>query len=50
MIENNKPQIVEEDDVSDKDNSKFLKVGTIIIGTIIVLMIICLIMIFVLEK
>lgn len=50
MIENNKPQLIEEEqEESEKDNKKFLLVGTIIIGSILALMVFCLIMIFVLE-
>ena len=50
MIENKKPEIVEEDETSDADNKKFFRTGMIIIGTIVVLMIACLITIFILEN
>ena len=50
MIENNKVELVEEDEVSDADNRKFLRVGTIIIGSIVFLMIVCIVMIFILDK
>lgn len=51
MIENNKPELVEEDE-NESENSKgnFLTVGTIIIGSIIALMIFCIVMIVILEK
>lgn len=52
MIENNKTELIEEDEneTSDKDNRKFLRIGTIIIGSIILLMIACIVTIFILEK
>lgn len=50
MIENNKVEIVEEDNTPDVGDNRLLKVGTIIICSIILLMIICLVMIFILDK
>ena len=50
MIENKKTEIVEEDEISEEANKKFLKTGVIIISTILVLMIACFITILILEK
>ena len=49
MIENNKTEIVEEDENDEKESKRILTVGPIIIGSIIVLMIFCFIMIVVLD-
>ena len=50
MIENKKPEIVEEDEISDEANKKFLRTGVIIIGTILALMVACFIAILILEN
>ena len=50
MIENKKPEIVEEDEISDEANKRFFKIGIKIIGSIIAAMIICIIAICILEN
>ena len=50
MIENRKPEIVEEEETSEESNRKFFKTGIIIIGSILFLMVTCLITIFILEN
>ena len=50
MIENKKPEMVEEDESSVESERKFFKVGFIIIGTIPVLMIACIVTICILEN
>ena len=53
MIENNKTELVEEEQESENveaDNRKFLRTGTIIIGSILFLMIVCIVAIFILES
>ena len=50
MIENRKPEIVEEEETSEESNRHFFKVGCVIIGTILILMIACLITICILEN
>lgn len=51
MLENSKPRLEKEtEEVSDKDNRKFFRIGTIIIGTIVLLMIFCIVMIVILEN
>ena len=50
MIENKKPEIIEEDETSAESDRKFFKVGFIIIGTILALMIVCIVTICILEN
>lgn len=51
MIENRKPEIVEEDEENPEESARtFVRAGFIIIGIIIILMVICIIGIVIFEN
>ena len=50
MIENKKPEIIEEDENQEENPAKFVKAGFITIGVILILMILCIIAIVIFEN
>lgn len=50
MIENKKPEIVEEEENQVESSKRFIKTGFIVIGTILALMVLCIIGIVIFEN
>lgn len=50
MIENKKPEIIEEDENQEESNRRFVKTGFIVIGIILTLMVLCIICIVIFEN